>query len=377
MNRAASVTLGGLVLVLLAFTFATAPLFVVGVGFIAIGLGAPAWVWLSSRNATVRRELQRDRVVEGERFETTIEVSRGALGLPGAELHDPLAHAPVTLSAPLSLVRGSRTAGVRVVTRFTRRGLRALEPPSLLVRDPLDLAVVERRGSGPKQELLVLPYTEPVRWGPRRRARRHESFGGRTAGEPMAAVDIDGLRPYQPGTSASRIHWQALARGGELLERKLQADGDTRPLVVLDARGNGQPALLDAAVRAAASLTLELARSAGCRLLIPGDRRALTIEPDLVAWPAAHARLALVEGGDGERAPMLDAGARLGALFYVAARPVDRLPPVLCVGGQASAVLVLPLQVGGMSSTRPSFEVAGCRGFVIRAAAFARPERVA
>ncbi len=377
MRRAASVALAGLVLVLLAFTFDAAPLFVVGFAFAAIGAGAPAWVWLSARNATVVRELQRDRVVEGEPLETTIEVRRGALGLPGAELHDPLTHAPVTLSLPLSLIRGSRSAGVRVVTRFARRGLRTLDPPSLVVRDPLDLARVERRSAAPKQELLVLPYTEPVRWAVRRRARRSESAGGHSMGEPLAAVDVDGLRPYRPGTPASRIHWSALARGRGLLERRLRADGDTRPLVVLDARGDGPPAHLDAAVRAAASLTLELARKSGARLLLPGDRRAMAIEPDLVAWPSAHARLALVEGGPAVRAPMLDAGARLGAVFYVAARGVDRLPAVLSGAGQSAAILVVPDGLRAGTSARPSFEVTGCCGFVIRSAMFSRVERVA
>lgn len=369
--------LGGVVLVLLAFTFDTAPLFVAGVAFFAIGAGAPAWVWLSARKATLRRSLAADRVVEGEPFESTIEISRGPLGLPGVELHDPLAHAPVLLSTPLSLIRGGRRASVRVVTRFTRRGLRTLEPPSLLVRDPLDLANVRRRGAGPRQELLVLPYTEPVRWRTRRRARRSERSGGRTAGEPLAAIEVDGLRAYQPGTPASRIHWPALARGAGLLERRLRADGDTRPLVVLDLRGNAAEDRIDAAVRAAASLTLELARAAGARLLLPGERRPITVESDLVAWPAAHTRLALVEGGARAPAPIINEGARLGAVFYVSVRAVDRLPPILSGSGQAAAVLVLPQGVRPPVSAQPSFDVTGCHGFLIRAGAFARGERAA
>jgi uncharacterized protein (DUF58 family) len=373
------VAIGGLVLILIAFTFDAAPLFVVGVAFAAVGAGAPAWVWLSARGASVRRELHSDRVVEGEQLETTIEVGRGRLGLPGAQVHDPLAHAPVTLSLPLSMMRGGRTAAVRLVTRFPRRGLRQLDPPTLLIRDPLDLATVVRQGSGPRQELLVLPFTEPVRWSVRERARRSDRSGRLSPGEPLAAVDVDGLRPYQPGTPASRIHWAALARGAGLLERRLRADGDTRPLVVLDARGDGPPEYLDAAVRAAASLTLELARVAGCRLLLPGDRRAITVEPDLVGWPPAHTRLALVEGGPGTRPPRLDAGARLGAVFYVTAQPLDRLPPVLSGSGPA-AVLVLPTGVLGAPASTPSFNVAGCSGFVIgarRSSALPRRARVA
>ena len=94
-----------------------------------------------------------------------------------------------------------------------------------------------------------------------------------------AAVDMDGLRPYRVGTPASRIHWPAVARGHGLIERRLQADGDSRPLVVLDARLPGpdaQSELLDAAVRAAASLVLELARRGGCGLLLPGEQRPIS-----------------------------------------------------------------------------------------------------
>jgi uncharacterized protein (DUF58 family) len=213
--------------------------------------------------------------------------------------------------------------------------------------------------------LLVLPYTEPVRWARGRAADRAENAGGSAPAEPLAAVDVDGLRPYRVGTPASRIHWPALARGAGLLERRLRADGDLRPLVVLDARGRGPAAHLDAAVRAAASLTLELARTGGCRLLLPGDRRPMSIEPDLVAWSRAHIRLALVEGGLRAPAPVLEIGARLGAVFYVVARPLDTLPAALSGNVRGPRVLVLPRELPTPMG-RSSFEVAGCRGILLR-----------
>ncbi len=365
MRRAIGVALGGAALTLAALTFDAAPLFVAGVAFIVIGVGAPAWVWLSARPALVSRRLQVDRVVEGEPFEAMIEVRRGVLGLPGAELHDPLAPRPIVLKVPMSLLQGSRVADVRIVTRFARRGLRRLEPPSLVVQDPLELASVARRGSGRPDELLVLPYTERVRWASGARGRTPQRSEGRSHTEPMAAIDVDGLRPYRPGTPASRIHWPALARGAGLLERRLRADRDTRPLVVLDARGEHPGHQLDAAVRAAASLTVELARLGGCRLLLPGERRALAIEPDLASWPAAHARLALVEGGPDTRAPLLDGVARLGPLYYVAAQSLERLPAALSAPGRGTVIVVLPKGLEAMPPGRPSFEVTGCQGFAM------------
>jgi uncharacterized protein (DUF58 family) len=375
MRRALSVVLGGVALTLVALTFDSAPLLVPGVAFAAIGVGAPLWVRLSAGPAGAVRHLHADRVIEGEPLEATVDVRRGVLGLPGAELRDPLAHGPVSLSVPLSLIRGGRVAHVKIVARFRRRGLRRLEPPTLVVRDPLDLASAAKRGSGPAQEVLVLPYTERVRWGLRQRGQARQHSDGHAFSEPMAAVDVDGLRPYRPGTSASRIHWSALARGAGLLERRLEADRDSRPLVVIDARGAGHEAELDAAVRAAASLTLELARAGGCRLLLPGERRAIAVEPDLASWPAAHARLALVHGGPETRAPLLDGAARLGTVFYVAAQSLERMPTAVSVPGRGEVVLVLPKGVGAPPTGTPSFEVTGCLGYALRSRSATAPMR--
>jgi uncharacterized protein (DUF58 family) len=377
MRRSVGVALAGLFLTLSAFTFDAAPVFVPGVAFLLVGALTPVWVWATARSATVQRRLLADRVVEREPVEAMIEVHRGPLGLPGGEVVDPLAGTPVSISRPLSLLSGGTTADVRVVARFNRRGLRRLPPPSLLVCDMLELASTTCTGSGPVQELLVLPRTEPVKWAARERGLRGEGSDARHAEEPLAAVDVDGLRPYRPGTPASRIHWAALARGAGLLERRLRADGDTRPLIVLDPRCPGPEEHLDAAVRAAASLTLELARQGGCRVLLPGERRAVPVEMDLVSWPGVHARLALVEGGPAARPPSLAPGARLGPVFYVAARPVDRLPAALSGAGSGACVIVVPTELAQKTASASAFEVCGCRGYVVRGRAGAAIKRAA
>jgi uncharacterized protein (DUF58 family) len=367
MSRTAWVAVGGLTLLLFALLFDAGPLFVPGVAFAFLGMATPAWIWIAARGARVDRELHADRVVEEEPLEATIEVSRGRWGLPGGELHDPLAGTPVSLRGWLSPISGDRTANVRVVARFARRGRVTVQPPSLVVRDPLDLARAVRRSAGRSEEVLVLPRTERVLWLARDLAHRDPN-AGRTPSEPLAATEVDGLRPYRPGTSASRIHWPALARGAGLLERRLQADGDTRPLIVLDNRCTGPTEHLDAAVRAAASLVLELARRGGCSLLLPGDRRPLDIEPDLGAWTGARVRLALVEPAPERQAPALAGGARRGRLFYVAAQPTDRLPAKLAASCEGIGILVLPTALSEGIALTPGFEVTGCRGFVVGAA---------
>jgi uncharacterized protein (DUF58 family) len=363
-RRAGAVAVAGLALILVALLFDAAPVFVPGIALVVLGVVAPAWVQLAARAAGIERQLDSDRVVEDEPIEATIEVSRGHWGLPGAAVLDPLAGKPVLLYAPMSLLSGSQSASVRIVARFPRRGIRRIDPPTLVVSDALELARVVRVSPSPPQELLVLPRTERVRWaaGAGEKWRR---AAGMASVEPMGATEVDGLRPYRQGTPASRIHWPALARGAGLLERRLQADTDSRPLVVLDARGSGPPEHLDAAVRAAASLVLELGRRVGCGLLLPGEHRPLEVEPDLTAWPIAQTKLALIEGGPETRAPGLAPGARSAQVVYVAATSLARLPPGLLGAGVRAAVLVVPTPLITQSMHDATFEVAGCVGFVV------------
>ena len=119
---------------------------------------------------------------------------------------------------------------------------------------------------------------------------------GRRLDASMAELEIDGLRPYREGTSASRIHWPTVARRGEMLERRLVAELDSAPLIVLDPSGEDEEGL-DKAVRAAGSLCVHLGHAGGCAILLPGERRPVEIGHDLAGWATVHARLALVESG--------------------------------------------------------------------------------
>jgi uncharacterized protein (DUF58 family) len=365
-RRAAAVVVAGLALILVALLFDASPLFVPGIAITLLGVVAPVWVSLAARGATIERKLDSERVIEEEPIEATIEVTRGHWGLPGAAVVDPLAGEPVSIRGPMSLLSGGTIASVRIVASFPRRGLRRVEPPTLIVSDALELARVVRLSASPPQELLVLPRTERVKWVPGAGEKWRRATGAAPL-EPVGATQVDGLRPYRQGTPASRIHWPALARGAGLLERRLRADTETRPLVVVDARCDGPPEHLDAAVRAAASLALELGTRTGCGLLLPGEYRPLEIEPDLAAWPVAHARLALIEGGPETRAPGLAPGARSAQVLYIAATSHARLPAGLASAGVRAAIVVLPKALATQPSHEASFEVAGCLGFVIGA----------
>lgn len=372
MKRAGAVVACGAVLILAAFTFDSSLLFVPGLAFLALAATVPPWIWLASCGASVTRRIDTERVLEDQPLEARIEVRAGPLGVPGGEILDPLAGGLIpAVTVPLGL-SPRETTDVRVIARFPRRGRRQLESPALVLRDPLGLASVVRTSRSPAQTVLVLPRTERVQWSRRDPGVQPDHQTGAASLDVLAATDLDGLRPYRRGTPASRISWPALARGAGLLERRMRVERDSGPLIVLDLRCD-HPERIDAAVRAAASLVLELARRGGCDLLLPGDRRPLRIETDLGAWAAAHARLALIEGGPRTPAPSSPSRPRGGAIFYVAAQH-DELPRRLVRGGQGAAVLVLPKDLTASDRHAACFEVAGCRGYLLAAERLARSE---
>ena len=108
------------------------------------------------------------------------------------------------------------------------------------------------------------------------------------------------------------------------------------------------------AARACASLVVHLARTAGCSLLLPGDRRASEVDSDLRSWAPLHARLALVQPEDG--APAAGRVERAGAVFWVAAG-ASGPPAGIARAAAAVRYLVTPEPVAG---SRVEFTVAGC-----------------
>ena len=208
---------------------------------------------------------------------------------PPGLIEDPLLPAPAPIGA------GRRTAHVVIDARFARRGRKRLVEPSVDRPRPVRAGDAGRPGRGRGRGARPAADREG-RHARRARAtapawpRGRGAAVGRRRGRPRRPAPAP-----RPGAPASRMYWPALARGGELVERRLRADTDTRPLVVLDPRGAAGDAPLDAAVRAAASLAVHLARPAAARCCCPGDRRPTVLEPTLAAWEHAHARLAVVD----------------------------------------------------------------------------------
>ena len=131
-------------------------------------------------------------------------------------------------------------------------------------------------------------------------------------------------------------------------------------LIVLDPTAPADEEGLDKAVRAAASLCVNLAGRGGCAVLLPGERRPIEIGQDMGAWPGVHVRLALVESGSAPPAATL--GPRGGAVIWVTGADLQSAPRALERLPAGARIVVSPAALPGV---RPLFEVAECTGCLV------------
>jgi uncharacterized protein (DUF58 family) len=329
--RAPATAALGAAFTLVGLGFGLAAALVCGIALLALAIGAVAWVEGATIGGRLERQPGPGRLEESEPYPLRLALRRALLPPPGGELTDPLLdlNVPVGPRWPRHLERE---------VWLESPGRRRLPPARLIVRDPLGLWRRELE-SDRTDDVVVLPRVDPVRWTGPGAEPRGQSAGTGSASDAtsrrggLAQFEVDGLRPYRDGSPASRIHWPAVARTGQMIERRLIAGGEPRPLVVFDPRGgtstNGghkhrRRVDVERAMRAAASLCVALARAGGCDLLVPGERRPLPIDPALRAWPEAHVRIAV---SDPEAGPMLPAGMRGAAVLWVTAG--SSLPPSL------------------------------------------------
>jgi uncharacterized protein (DUF58 family) len=310
-----------------------------------IAAAATTWVWIAANGARLVRSVGSPSVEENEVLAITVSMSRSRVPLPGGEVR-------AWAGGPALAVSGPGGSVVSSGVRFACRGRHQLSPASLLVADPLGLC--SRAIASTADEVLVLPRVETVRFAAVGCA---PAILGRQAviAADAAATEVDSLQPLRPGTPASRIHWPTVARTATLMERRLIADGDEAPLVVVDPRNPSSLAALDRAMRAAASLCVHLALRGGCALLLPGDRRPTPIDAALCGFAESHARLAVLAPEAGAPASGCVTGANV-VLWVTAAL------------GAAAALEADRARIRYLVSPHPSrarpvqFTVAGCAG---------------
>ena len=102
--------------------------------------------------------------------------------------------------------------------------------------------------------------------------------GEGVAGEHGTGPVVSGLRHYEPGDPARRIHWRASLRRGELLVRKVESEQRAEVEVRLRSAGQQPGEAFERSVRWAASEVVALLE-AGARVALRTD--ASHIEADL------------------------------------------------------------------------------------------------
>jgi uncharacterized protein (DUF58 family) len=251
----------GLLALIAAGGFGTPSLRPLGVGLVALGVGAIALVEVAARALRVSRAVDRDTLPAGERATATLRLSgwpvqNRLIRLLDWEIRPGL---PTTAHAEHSR---PKFIGGEVRQQITfgdmPRGEHRLTSPGVSLSDPFGLARV-RRASRAETTVLVLPRTVPVLvpfWesGAARRA-------GQQAGLLRGRSELGGVRDYEPGDPLSLIHWTQTARRGRLQTKELHGEsgrGTTLGLL-LDARadpagGDSADEAFELAVSAAASL---------------------------------------------------------------------------------------------------------------------------
>ncbi len=315
MKRPLELSIGPILIGLVSAMLGSLALFAIAIGLALTYIGLYITVEKAAQRLVVARRIGHHEVVEGTPLTLEFEVG-GLSGLPAGvemlcrcgEWH------------PLAL-------GMNTV-RWTldRPGRHAIEPSPLRIKD--DLGVFTKTMLvGHPDEILVLPAPAPI-----------APYARRGAMDAAHDPEPDGIRPYVRGTPMSRIHWKSAARGGELMERAFSPARDHLPLVVVDTTNAPSGAAVDWAARTAAGHVLALARGGGCRLLLPGDRSAITLMDPVAHWPAVHRRLASL--GKGSPAAGISARDRADAVSVHASMappeavvPRRALPPgVVAVG---------------------------------------------
>lgn len=340
MTRGAGAAVLGAGLCLAAELFAVHALLIPGLALLFLSAGATAVVRLLARRVSLLRDPPSAAAEEGMRLHVTTKI----VGPRALRRSGEFAAVEGGPRKPRRWLDGDE---LHVAATARRRGVHEVAPSVMRFSDPFGLS--ERTVRSRPTELLVLPRVERV-------GRSDLSRLAATTPTPRAPVtssgELDGLQPADEYATAARIHWPSFARTGTLMERRLRAEVDSRPLVVLDGRGAAGDDAFDMAVRATASLAVALARAGGCSLLLPPERRAHRLDPPLASWQRIHARLALLEPSE---AIAWDVIARARLLLWVSASTeVRAMNPTRAA---SACYLVSPFPSGERSVL---FAVAGC-----------------
>ena len=221
--------------------------------FVGVGL-----VMANEPDLAVELSLERDRMLEGGEARVTVTLRNK--GTSGVEVELGVVRTPKLALEPAGPVAVELGAGAEITIEFRaiplRWGAHAVGPLVVRARDPLGIATWPRR-LGPRLTLRVFPREQRLRElvAPLRTQPSLGSHAARSRGEGIEFADI---RPFATGDRARQVNWRVTARRGALHVTERHPEHSSDVVVLLDTFAearDGASGTLDAAVRAAASLT--------------------------------------------------------------------------------------------------------------------------
>lgn len=235
-----------------------------------------------SAELKVEREVERTRVVAGDRVRVKLRVSSSKPVL--VEVRDRVSRGLVergSSEAQLWL-RGSEELSYEVLLQ--RRGVCELGPVRLTLSDPLRLWE-EEWVCGEIAEVYVLPKLLAARG-----FSLGAGYTGVWPGEVLSrrsgrGYEFYGVREYAPGDELRRVNWRVTARHGKLMVNERVEERVTDALIVVDAGLLGvlsareAEELVEAEASLAASLALHLLRAGNRVGLVVRGRESLWLRP--------------------------------------------------------------------------------------------------
>lgn len=202
-------------------------------------------------------ELDRTRLLEGDRVAATVTVGNAGAGAVEVELT--VAHtrrlALEPAGAVLFRLQAGESADVEFAARPEKWGAHTIGPLMVRARDPLGLTTWGGT-LGRNEAVRVFPREQRLRQLVEPR-RTRPFLGAHVAQARGEGIEFADIRPFQVGDRVRHVHWRATARRGTLQVTERHPEHATDVVLLLDtfeeARG-GAGGTLDAAVRAVATL---------------------------------------------------------------------------------------------------------------------------
>ncbi len=251
----------------------------------------------------------------------------------------------------VALLEGGKKRAVTTTARFLARGPHHIDSFAAAALVPLRLVVGPRvvsRGT----RFTVVPRIAKVERVRLPLSPRYQPGGVALASLTGEAVELVGVRPYQPGDRIRDLHAKTWARTGVPAVRKYQQEYFSRIGVILDTDATAHDEQkLEAAISLAAGLIAQLSRGeALIDLLVTGDKlHPLTVGRSLGHLDQALDHLACVVPG-----PRFDS-AKLLALLRPHLSRLSSMVAVLQTWDPERSALVQQIEATGV----------GCRAILV------------